>query len=119
MVCLDDVIMGKPTSKDEAFHMLQTLSGLTHQVLTGVGLKYQFEELFFIEETKVTFNVLSDNEIALYIEQGHSADKAGAYGIQDWLGLIGVAEIHGSYTNVVGLPTARLYRELLGFLARC
>ncbi len=92
--------------------MLQALSGDSHQVITAVCLTTKKGEHLICDQTKVTFASLNEEEIDHYIENFQPFDKAGAYGIQEWLGLIGIKEIKGSYTNVVGLPTQRLYKEL-------
>ncbi len=102
----------KPQNKKEAKQMLQALSGDSHQVITAVCLTTKNGEHLICDQTKVTFAPLNEEEIDHYIENFQPFDKAGAYGIQEWLGLIGIKEIKGSYTNVVGLPTQRLYKEL-------
>ena len=95
--------------------MLRKLSGCSHKVVTGVVLLDSNQEKAFSETTTVTFNVLQDHEIQYYVENYKPLDKAGSYGIQEWIGLIGVKSISGSYFNVVGLPVHRVYQELLDF----
>ena len=113
IVVLGDEIMGKPSDKTAAEHMLQTLSGKTHQVYTGVCLKWTEKNIhhLFAEITTVTFRNLDDGDIAHYIKSCPPYDKAGAYGIQDWSAVF-VKEIRGCYDNVVGFPISRFYEEL-------
>ena len=113
IVVMGDEILGKPNDKDAAEHMLQTLSGKTHQVYTGVCLKCTEKNIQhqFAEITTVTFRNLDDRDIAHYIESCPPYDKAGAYGIQDWSAVF-VKEIRGCYDNVVGFPISRFYEEL-------
>lgn len=115
VVILNDELLGKPKDADDAFAMLKRLNNQTHKVVTGVTLKSEQKCFTFSEETEVTFGDLSDEQIWYYINNFHPFDKAGSYGIQDWIGMIGVKSINGSYTNVMGLPTERLYREILQF----
>lgn len=105
-------VLGKPKDDAEAIDMLRKLQGNRHQVLTAVAWRYRGQQHVFVEETEVEFYRLSDEEIQHYIENYRPFDKAGSYGIQEWIGLIGIKSINGSYENVVGLPTARLYQEL-------
>jgi septum formation protein len=105
-------ILDKPSGYDEAFEILQTLSGKTHEVITGVTFLSNFGDHTFSETTKVTFAHLSDEEIDFYIKEFKPYDKAGAYGIQEWIGLAGITSIEGSYFNVMGLPVQKLYTEL-------
>ncbi|MBD1424899.1 Maf family protein [Sphingobacterium arenae] len=105
-------ILGKPHDQKEAFQTLHKLQGGDHRVLTAVALRYQGNLHCFMEETQVTFYPLSEQEIFFYLENYQPFDKAGSYGIQEWIGFIGVKSIQGSYENVVGLPTARLYQEM-------
>lgn len=116
LVAIDQEIFGKPKDSDDAFRMLRLLSGNVHEVITGVALLHQKKIYSFFEKTLVYFKHLTDEEIAYYIETYQPFDKAGAYGIQEWIGMVGVERIEGSYNNVVGLPTARLYHELHTFL---
>lgn len=115
VVLADGRVLGKPHNRQQASEMLHLLSGRTHQVITGVTLASKDRRRSFAVTTKVSFDKLSDNEIDWYIEHYSPFDKAGAYGIQEWIGYIGVTSIEGSYFNVVGLPVQRLYRELLSF----
>lgn len=111
MVVLNGMALGKPKDEEDAKRMLQNLSGKTHQVITGVAILSENEKLLFHEVTNVTFYDLNENIINTYIKTGESMDKAGSYGIQGY-GKILVKGIQGDYFNVVGLPVARLYREL-------
>jgi septum formation protein len=115
-VCLDGMVINKPENKDEARQMLQTLSGRDHTVVTGVCLRSAEKEVIFSEKTLVRFKKLTENEIDYYLEHFKPYDKAGAYGIQDWIGFIGVERIEGCFYNVMGLPVARLYKELVGWI---
>lgn len=115
IVALDQTILGKPKDEKDAFRMLQNLSGRSHQVITGVSLKTINHSISFSSHTKVKFKNLSDNEISYYIENYQPFDKAGAYGIQEWIGKIGVEWIEGSFYNVIGLPIQKLYMELCNF----
>lgn len=112
VVVVDDVILGKPSSREDAANMLRTISGKTHQVYTGVCLLSPTEERGFSVRTDVTFKNLSEEEIAYYIDKYQPFDKAGAYGIQEWIGYIGVTKLEGSYFNVMGLPVQRINDEL-------
>ena len=109
-------LLNKPKNKEEAFNTLSKLSGNTHKVITGVCIKHHQKEITFSAITLVTFNKLTKKEINFYINNLNPFDKAGAYGIQDWIGKIGVKNIHGSYSNVVGLPTAKVYQQLKSFI---
>lgn len=115
IVCLENKVLGKPKSREEAFLMLSTLSGNTHSVFTGVTIIKGEKIKTFSQETKVSFYKLSDKEIYEYIDSGEVYDKAGSYGIQGKGGLL-VEGIDGDYFNVVGLPVARLKRELEAFI---
>jgi septum formation protein len=108
--------LGKPADYADAVNMLNELSGNTHEVITGVNLLSSWKEVSFSECTKVTFEKLTDEEIAYYIEEFKPYDKAGAYGIQEWIGLAACTKIDGSYFNVVGLPVQKLYKELQNFI---
>lgn len=118
VVMADDRVLGKPHSPQQASEMLHVLSGRSHEVITGVTLAAKDRSRSFAVTTKVTFDSLSDSEIDWYVSQYAPFDKAGAYGIQEWIGYIGVSSIEGSYFNVVGLPVQRLYRELQDFCRR-
>lgn len=112
VVCVGDTILGKPKDADDAAAMLRLLSGKTHQVITGVTLLTSEQEKTFSVVSDVTFDDLSDEEIAYYVTKYRPFDKAGAYGIQEWIGYVGVTSLKGSYFNVMGLPVQRLYNEL-------
>ena len=112
VVCLDNEILGKPKDAEEARLMLTKLSGRTHQVITGVTLTTTEWTHSFSCTSNVTFASLTEQEILHYINTYHPMDKAGAYGIQEWIGYIGVTRLEGSYFNVMGLPVQRLYSEL-------
>jgi septum formation protein len=113
IVWFEGKAMGKPKDAEEAFSMLKAMSGKKHQVFTSVSIKNKHFQRIFHEETTVEFDDLSDEEIWYYLETYQPYDKAGSYGIQDWIGLIGVTKLEGSYFNVVGLPVHKLYKELL------
>jgi septum formation protein len=115
MVIVDNKALGKPHNEAEARLMLQEISGRTHQVVTGVCIRTNQKEHSFSVTTDVTFKQLADGEISHYITTYKPFDKAGAYGIQEWIGYIGVTSIHGSYFNVMGLPVQRIYEELKKF----
>ena len=112
VVVLGDKILGKPVDETEARNMLQALSGQTHRVITGVCLTSTEKQRTFSVVSEVTFKSLSDHEIDYYISHYHPLDKAGAYGIQEWIGYVGVTSLKGSYFNVMGLPVQRIYEEL-------
>jgi len=105
----------KPENREDAYRMIKMLSNNSHSVYTSVTIKSTEKEVTFTAETKVTFAELSDEEIYFYIDQYKPFDKAGAYGIQEWIGYIGVEKIEGSYFNVMGLPVHQLYKELQKF----
>lgn len=113
IVWLNDKALGKPKDYDDAFEMITEMSGTTHKVITSVCIKTLEKEIVFNEETLVTFSKLSSDEIAYYLKNYKPFDKAGSYGIQEWIGLVAIEKIEGSYANVVGLPTHRLYEELM------
>ncbi len=115
IVWIDDKVLGKPTDYADAFQMLRLLSGKEHSVITGVCLKTAENTHTFFSETLVRFSNLDDDEIRYYIERYKPYDKAGAYGIQEWIGKIGIDHIEGSFYNVMGLPVQRLYKELKKF----
>ena len=112
VVVLGNEIMGKPHDEADAMRMLRQLSGKTHQVITGVCLTTNDKQVTFADVTDVSFAELTDEEIKYYVDNFRPLDKAGAYGIQEWIGLAGVTGIKGSYFNVVGLPVHRVYAEL-------
>lgn len=115
VVILDNEILGKPKNLDDAYTMLGKLSGHTHKVVTGVCLTSIDKQTHFSVVTDVTFKILSNDEITYYVNHYRPLDKAGAYGIQEWIGYIGVTSINGSYFNVMGLPVQRIYEELNKF----
>ena len=112
IVVLNDKVMGKPEGREEAIGMLKALSGQTHQVITGVCLTTKTQQRVLSVVSEVTFKCLSDEEIFYYVDRYQPYDKAGAYGIQEWIGYIGVTGLKGSYFNVMGLPVQRIYQEL-------
>lgn len=115
IVVVDTEVLGKPQDADDARRMLHKLSNRAHQVITGVCLTTSGKQRRFSVITDVTFKALTDEEIDYYITNYRPFDKAGAYGIQEWIGYIGVTGLHGSYFNVMGLPVQRIYSELSSF----
>ena len=115
IVCLDGEILNKPNDRGHAIEMIEKLSGKKHEVITGICLRSAKKMKSFFVSTDVYFKVLSLDEIEYYVDNYKPYDKAGSYGIQEWIGYIGIEKIEGSYFNVVGLPTARLYEELKKF----
>ena len=115
IVVLGSQVMGKPHDANEACSMLRQVSGQTHQVITGVTLTTKERQMSFSVETDVTFKNLSDEEIDYYVTNYQPFDKAGSYGIQEWIGHIGVTGMSGSYFNVMGLPVQRIYEALKTF----
>lgn len=116
VVCCKGKVLGKPTDRDNAIAILKELSGCKHTVITGVALCYGNREHTFSASTDVYFRTLANEEIAHYVDTFKPYDKAGAYGIQEWIGYIGIERIDGSYFNVMGLPVQKLYTELIAFL---
>ncbi len=116
MVFLGNQAIGKPTDAEDAVKILSLLSGRHHEVISAVCLKSNNKKIVFHDTTKVFFRELSEKEIRFYVEYYKPLDKAGAYGIQDWIGLVGIEKINGSYTNVVGLPMEKLYTQLIHFV---
>lgn len=112
MVFYNNIPLGKPKNEQEAFAMLKMISGNTHYVVSACYIKHKDKELSFAEKTKVKFKQLSDDEITYYIKKYQPFDKAGAYGIQEWIGMIGIEAIEGDYYNVMGLPTVSLFAKL-------
>ena len=108
-------VLGKPKDRGEAIQMLRELSGHAHEVITGVSIVTKEKTTQFASTSKVTFAALTDEEIAYYVDTYKPYDKAGAYGIQEWIGYVAVTRIEGSYFNVMGLPIQRLYTELKQF----
>jgi len=115
IVVLKGIILGKPKNKTQAIKMLETLSGKKHEVITGVCLRTKKDILTFSEVSEVYFKKLSKDEIKYYVTHYKPFDKAGGYGIQDWIGLAGIQKIKGSYYNIMGLPTAKL----MDYLKEC
>lgn len=115
IVWLNNSALGKPKDYEDAFQILRSLSNQTHEVITSVCFKTTLKTDTIYEVTKVTFNPLSDEDISYYLDHYKPFDKAGAYGIQEWIGLVGISKIEGSYTNVVGLPTEKVYQYLSNF----
>lgn len=115
IVVLGHEVLGKPKDEADACRMLRELSGKTHQVITGVTLTTTNKQVSFSVETDVTFKAFSEEEIAYYVKHYHPMDKAGSYGIQEWIGYIGVTALNGSYFNVMGLPVQRIYEALKTF----
>ena len=113
IVWLDGKVLGKPRDREDALQMLRTMSGRTHEVFTGVCITTTDWQRSFTAQTEVRFATLSEEEIAYYVDNFQPMDKAGAYGVQEWIGFIGVENISGSYYNIMGLPVQKLYRELL------
>ncbi|MDR2815535.1 MAG: Maf-like protein [Proteiniphilum sp.] len=115
IVLLNGMILGKPAGKEDAKRMLKLLSGKTHRVITGVCLTSKHKQVCFSDTAHVTFGLLTGEEIDYYVEKYNPSDKAGAYGVQEWIGYVGVEKIEGSYFNVMGLPIFKVYRELKRF----
>lgn len=110
-----DEVLGKPQSREDAIRMLRQLSGHSHDVITGVSIVTKEKTVQFASTSKVFFSDLTDEEIEYYVDNFRPYDKAGAYGIQEWIGFVGVSRIEGSYFNVMGLPVQRLFTELKKF----
>ena len=115
VVILGEDVLGKPVDNQDAFRMLRLLSGKTHQVVTGVCIITNQRQSEFSVSTDVSFDELSDSEIEYYIKTYSPIDKAGAYGIQEWIGHVAVSSLNGSYFNVMGFPVQRIYKELKTF----
>jgi septum formation protein len=115
VVLLNGLILGKPIDREEARRMLQMLSGARHRVITGVCLTSVAKDVTFSDTAWVTFGCLTDEEIDYYLDSYSPMDKAGAYGVQEWIGYVGVEKIEGSYFNVMGFPIYKVYRELKRF----
>jgi septum formation protein len=112
IVWLDDRVLNKPADEEEAVNMLRSLSGRSHKVFTGVYLRSKVKESGFCAESTVFFRHLTEDEILFYVKNFRPFDKAGAYGVQEWIGYVGIERIEGSYFNVMGLPTQMLYMHL-------
>lgn len=115
-VVLDGTVLGKPHSEEDARQMIARLSGREHRVITGVTLRMANRERTFSSCSVVRFAELSDEQIDYYVDNFHPMDKAGAYGIQEWIGYVGIESIEGSFYNVMGLPVQRLCREIEAFI---
>jgi septum formation protein len=116
IVWLEDKVLPKPRNRDHAVSILRQLSGKVHEVITGVTLRSEMKTTSFYSDTRVFFRALSQEEIIHYVDGYQPYDKAGAYGIQEWIGYIGIERIEGCYFNVVGLPVQKLYSELKRFV---
>jgi len=116
IVIIDSLILGKPKNPVEAINMLTLLSGKKHKIITGVTIRTKDKELSFYDTTKVEFYNLKPDEIEYYVKQYKPFDKAGSYGIQEWIGIIGIKKMEGDFYNVMGLPVHRVYRELNQFI---
>ena len=112
IVVVDGEVLGKPVDEEEAKAMLHKISGKTHKVITGVCFTTRAHQHSFSVFTDVTFKTLPENEIEYYVSHYHPTDKAGAYGIQEWIGYVGVKRLEGSYFNVMGLPVQRIWEEI-------
>ncbi len=112
IVVLENQIIGKPATRDEAITILKQLSGKTHLVITGVCILTTKQELTFYDTTSVTFYELNDNQIAYYVDKYQPYDKAGAYAIQEWIGVVGIRSITGDFYNVMGLPVSKVLQAL-------
>jgi len=118
IVWLNDEVLSKPQNFDDAFNILKKLSGKKHEVITGICLTSKSKQKSFYSLTEVFFKNLEENEINYYIENYKPYDKAGAYGIQEWIGYVGIEKISGCYYNVVGLPIQKLFSELTNFIIK-
>ena len=118
IVWCNNKVLGKPVDHEDAVAILKEISGNTHEVITGVSIRSQSKEITFSESTKVTFEAFTEEEIDFYVTNYKPYDKAGAYGIQEWIGIIACSHINGSYFNVVGLPVQRLFKELQSFIIK-
>jgi septum formation protein len=116
IVWCNNRVLGKPVDREDAFRILREISGNTHEVITGVSIFSKLKHVTFFDSTKVTFEKLTEADLSYYVDNFKPYDKAGAYGIQEWIGIIACSRIEGSYFNVVGLPVQRLYKELQEFI---
>jgi septum formation protein len=116
IVWCNGIVLGKPVNQDDAIRMISLISGNTHEVITAVTLISTGKMVTFSDSTIVRFDEMNPEDIKYYVEKFKPYDKAGAYGIQEWIGIIGCSHIEGSYFNVVGLPVQMLYRELIKFV---
>jgi septum formation protein len=115
IVVCDQQLIGKPANREEAIRFITMLSGKTHEVITGVCILDPFKSIVFSETTKVTFHPLTEAQIAFYVDRYQPYDKAGAYAIQEWIGVVGINSIEGDFYNVMGLPVSRVVQELNRF----
>jgi len=113
LVCVDEEILGKPVDADDAVRILKKISGRMHKVITGVCLRLNDRQEVFNEVTEVWFKKLTDEEISYYLDHYRPFDKAGAYGIQEWIGYIGIEKISGCFYNVMGLPVKKVYEAMI------
>ena len=112
IVVLENEVIGKPVDRADAIEILKALSGKTHKVITGVVLLQLRNEITFVDTTEVIFHELTEEQIIFYVDHYHPYDKAGAYAIQEWIGVVGIQSINGDFYNVMGLPVSRVIREL-------
>ncbi len=115
MVALDDRVLGKPLDRDDAINILTQLQGNMHQVITGVAIVQGEKQVLFADVTEVSFHTLTPRQIMYYVDKYQPFDKAGAYAIQEWIGVIGIKSVTGDFYNVMGLPVSRVIRELENF----
>lgn len=118
IVWCNERVLDKPSGRSEAIQIIREISGNSHEVITGVCLLSKFDKKSFYTSTKVTFEMLSDEEIEFYVDNYQPFDKAGAYGIQEWIGIAACSRIEGSYFNVMGLPVQQVYHELQEFIRK-
>ncbi len=112
VVVLDNAIIGKPSDRDDALRILRSLSGQTHTVITGVVLLQGSHSTAFADATSVTFHHLTESQVAYYVDHYQPYDKAGAYAIQEWIGVVGIKSVQGDFYNVMGLPVSRVVQQL-------
>ena len=112
IVVCDDMILGKPADRNDAIRILQILSGKKHRVITGVVILFEGREISFADTTFVDFHTLTEEQVIYYVDNYKPYDKAGAYAIQEWIGVTGIKSVHGDFYNVMGLPVSRVIREL-------
>jgi len=115
IVVLENDIIGKPKDREDAIHILSRLNGTAHQVITGVAIKKENKEINFYDVTDVDFHTLTPEQITFYVDKYKPFDKAGAYAIQEWIGVIGIKSIKGDFYNVMGLPVSRVVQALADF----
>jgi len=112
IVVCDEMVIGKPKDREDAIHIIRRLSGKTHEVITGVVILHQEKEIAFADITEVTFHELNEEQIVFYVDKYKPYDKAGAYAIQEWIGVIGIKSIKGDFYNVMGLPVSKVVQYL-------